>query len=445
MTVAEIRKSKTNKEKKDSAEKQKERREERLQGKRDRNVAVEYGRARKVNWLPRLRYRVVLINTGKPGKPRADISGLVTSVSWDEEGVTLTGAITVRAPKQLERKDREFTVSDGNIVRLDAHVGSRWIEIWQMRVEAPSDDLAGGEGTFVLADDSKIAAASSGDFKYKKEKKSRPKGWKAHEIVIDVCRRYKIPLGHVVKGTKDITNLVKHDVSPLDIIAAAYKQERDWTGTRFLFSWRNGKLNITKLRRNPLLYALRDQLTGAVVERQRGEKFFTAMEVTASLKDGKRKHKKVEAVVVSHKAARRYGYIVIKHDLKKHVKSRQEAIDIARRILARSIKKHTQPTINISHPDIPWVRRGDAIEILLPEYGFTPKPRPVPPFEGGSFDILFIRQAHHSVDSSGYSMELEFTTDDPVAEQKKEQRDARDERRREEKRKERKEKDKDKK
>lgn len=438
MAVADIKKTKNTRTKKSAEKKRKERRERRNNEKRDRNIAATLGKAKKTRGISRLRYRVILTQTGKPGKPKADITGLVTSVSWDEESVTLTGQMSVRAPHQMEKRDIGFTVNDGNIVRLDCYYGGKWRVVWQMRVRSPNDNVGTREGAFALVDDSALAGASKGDFKYKREKKKRPKGWKCHQIVIDVCREYKIPLGHIAKGTKDITDLVMNDASPLEVIAAAYKQEREYTGTRFVFHWRSGKLHITKLRRNAALLALKEQITSATVTRSRGDKFFTAMDLTASLKDGKRKHKKIEATIVAGGPARRYGLIRIKHRLEKKVKSRAEMVTIGKRIMARSIKKKTRPTISLSHRGVPWIRRGDAIFVNLPEYGFTPKPRSVPPFKGGSYNLLFIKEAHHTIDSGGHMMDLEFQTDDPVAEQAQEQREARDKRRREQKSKDRK-------
>lgn len=431
--------SKQTKQDQASKEARQERRQNERLERKDRNVAAEYGSVGKIHWLPQLEYRAVLIRTGEKNKNKryADISGLVNSVNWDEEGMMLTGSISVVAPVPRTKADRKFTVRDGNIIKLDALWGGKWRNVWVMRVEEPSDDLGRREGTFQLVDDSKIAHMSKGDFKYKKEKKRRPKGWKCDEIAVDVAKKWKIPLGHVAQGTKDITDLVEHNVSPIDAIMQAYKQERNFTGTRFIFSWRHGKLHITKLRRNKVLYALREQIVAAVVSRSRGKRFFTAMELTANVKDGDRKKKKLKATVVAHRAARRYGYIKIQHSLKAKVKSKAEMEDIGRRIIARSIRKHTLPSITISHTGIPWIRRGDAIEINLPEYGFTHKLRPVPPFDGGNYDILFVSKAHHVLDPTGHSMELEFTMADPVAEQKEEERDARDRRRREEKRKER--------
>lgn len=441
--VKDYTSKKTKQDQKSKESRQEKRRNERLE-KKDRNVAAEFGPAGKVHWLPKLEYRVILVRTGEKNKNKryADVSGLCTSVSWDEEGLTLTGTVTMTAPEQRAKEDRKFTLRDGNILKLDARWAGKWRNIWVMRVQEPSDDLGTHEGTFILADDSKIAHMSKGDFKYKKEKKHRPKGWKCHQIAVDIGEKWKIPLGHIAKGTKDITDLTEHGVSPIDAIMQAYKQERNYTGTRFIFTWRHGKLHIYKLRRNKILYALREQIIAAVVARSRGKRFFTAMDLTANVKGGDRKKKKLEATVVSHKAARRYGYIKIPHRLKAKVKSKAEMEDIGRRIIARSIRKHTMPSISITHPGIPWIRRGDAIEIDLPEYGFTHKLRSVPPFDGGSYDILFVSQAHHTLDSSGHTMELEFTMADPVAEQKEEEREARDRRRRDEKRKERDAKDK---
>lgn len=437
MAVKDIKRSKDSKKDSEAREKRRERRRNKHLAKRDRNVAAEFGPKRKTSFIDQLRYRVILIHSGNRTEPgrEVDITGMATLITWAEEGITTTGTINVASPDPMERADRKYLVGDGDRIKFDGWWGGRWRNIFVMRVKDPNDDLATREGTFTLADDSELIGMNEGDFKFKKEKKRRPKGWKCHQVAIKVAHDWKFPLGHVAKGTKDITNLVEHGVSPIDVISKAYKEERDYTGRRFVFSWKHGRLHITKLRRNPILYALREQIVAATVTRSRGPKFFTALELTATLKGEKsnKKAKKIKAVVVSHKAAKRYGYIRKQHKLKRSVKSRQEMIDIGRRIIAKKIRERTLPEIQLTHTGIPWIRRGDAIEINLPEYGFTHKPRSVPPFEGGSYDIVFVNSISHTVDVSGHTMDMSFTIKDPVAEQASDIREARDRRRREEK------------
>lgn len=438
MPVSEISKTKKTKQDQKSRKRRRERRQREQRQRRDRNVARRFGPAEKVHFIHKLKYRVILVRTGVKNKNKryADISRLVQSISWDEEGIILTGSVSVKAPKLTENEDKGFVARDGNIIKLDGWWGGRWRNIFRMRVKVPEENIGAREGTFTLADDAELVQMSKGDFKFKKNK-NHPKGWKCHQVAIQTGRQFKFPLGHIAKGKKDITGLVEHGASPLDVVAKAYKEERQYTGRRFIFNWRHGKLQINKLRRNELLYVLKEQILDAAVQRERGESFFTALQLTANTKKSDRKHKKLEATVVHHRAARRYGYIIRPHRLKRVVKSRQEMVTLGRRILARSIRKHTLPTISVTHTGIPWIRRGDAIEIDLPRYGFTHKLRPSPPFDGGSYNIVFVTKGHHSITSSGYMMQLEFGITDPIAEQKQDERNARDRRRRANKRKQR--------
>ena len=430
-------------------DKQRERRQKLRELKRDRNVRAQFGKIEHVS-LEGTDFRTTLIRTGERRASRRykDITGITQSISGEDSSVVTTASITTVRPKDGNLED--FRVKDGNKIKLEVRWGGAWREVWTMRVWIPSEDVGEGYGTFTLYSDAKIAQMTTDDFEYSKEKKGKHnKGWKCHEITRDAFQQCRVPVGFLAKGEKDIEKLSKDDTSPLSVAAEAYKQEREYTGHHFILQWKHDKLHITRLRRQKLLYQLQKQILQATVTRDRGSKFFTAIRLVGSYddwgKDGDgndknrgNKKKDFDITIVHRQAARRYGYIVKKHNLENGAVSPEMVRNIGRRILARSIRKHTQNTISLSHKYIPFLRRGDAVEIKLPSYGFVPKPRPTPPFDGGSYDIVFITSLSYSIDSTGGTMDLEFDIADPVAEAAQDARDAADKRKRDKKREDRK-------
>jgi len=420
-------------------EKREQRRKDRIERrrkKRDMNILRGYTKPRELRFVKKLRYRVIVVRTGQRNRKRryADITGIVESVTWSDTKPVLTGALNVQKPKQLQKGDAGFTVNDGNIVKLDIFYGGKWRNIWKMRVQTPSLDVGSLTGSYELADDSLIWAMDEGDFEFKKDKETHPKPYRAHEVAEAVCKEWKIPHDPFPRGTEDLDDIEEDSASPLSVIAGAYKQESEATGKKYIMSYRNGRLRLRPLRRSKTLWVLREQILSATVTRNRGGKFFTALNIIGKVKDGK-ETKKVDFVVTHPAAARRYGRIVKIFKLENVGRSREKVVESAKKRLNRMILKKTQPTIQLSHVGIPWIRRGDALEIRLPKYGFKGKPRPVPPFEGGYFSILFLTAAEHTLDSSGHTMDLTFEVEDPVAEMKAEIREIRDKEKRKDKRK----------
>jgi hypothetical protein len=429
MAASDYKDGKKNKQQK---KREKEREARRLK-KRDSNVLSRYGKSQEVEVVQRLRYRVLLVRTQEKRKNRryADITGIVESLSWQEEGVMLQGDISLIKPRPVSRGDRQINIGEGNLIKLEAKYAGRWRNVWTMRVQSTSIDLGGDTTSLTLSDDIFILTQTKGDFKFKKDKEKRPKGWKAHQIAREVADEFDIPLGHIEQGDEWLDNINLDNVSPLEPITKAYKQEMEASGKRFIMSYRHGKLSITPLRRNKNLWVLRNQILAATITRQKDEKFFTALRLVGHVKGEKDADKRKIDVVLEHdRAVRRFGKIIEEYKLDSPAESKEKAIIKGKRRLARSIMKATQPTISITHVGMPWVRRGDAMQVNLPEYGYKNKPRPSPPFDGGHYSVIFVTSVSHSIDSTGHTMDLEFTITDPIAEQMVEIRKIRDKERR---------------
>lgn len=345
-------------------------------------------------------FRCQLIRNDRPKARVVNIDGVVETLEWRYEAgnPVLVGTLTTRK----DRLGGGVFMHDGHVLRLQVRWGGKWRELWRMRLRDGNATLQ-DTATWALADDMAILQESTDYFHYTKSKKNgHPKGWLVHEIVRDVARRYRIPVGKIAKGKHYITDL-SGKMTPLQVLQKAYAIEKEANGHRFTIAWRNGKINVTPLRRNDLLYTLRSQIEDAAAGRQpRDANFATAVTVRATLKGrkGSRKRSKIEIRYVNEKAVAADGF-VHRAISGGNVKDRADAVAKAKRYIAKhSVRK---PTLtNVQHRGIAFLRRGDAIWISLPQFGFS-----------GPNAICFITAGTWQLSGGQFTMSLDVGFDDP--------------------------------
>jgi hypothetical protein len=208
------------------------------------------------------------------------ITDTIETVEWRDEGneynlnsiPVLSGSVTYHRPP-----DNSHPIRDGHRIRCDVKWIGEWKPLWEMVLTTPPEtQVESGAVTAQLSDPLWIAAKSEGYFRYRAAKKKRRRGWLYHEIVQDVCRRYHIPVGPLVKGKKRIKHFAPtgQPISPLEAIRLAVLAEQEWTGRRFVISWRADKkgrfcLHVTNPQRNPVLYQLERQIRATLRARAR--------------------------------------------------------------------------------------------------------------------------------------------------------------------------------
>lgn len=345
-------------------------------------------------------FRARLIRNDFPRSRISNIDGLIETLEWRYEAgnPVLLGTMSIHQDKL----GGGLKIHDGHVLQLQVRWGGKWREVWRMRLRDGGESLQ-DQMTWELADDMAILQESDDYWHFTKSKKNgHPKGWLVHEIVQEVARRYRIKLGKVAKGKHYITDL-SGKMTPLQVIQKAYAIEKQATGHRFVLRWQDGKLNVTPLRRNNLMYVLRDMIEDAAVGKEpRDAQFATAVTVRATLKNkkGSRKRSKLEVRWVNNKAVAKDGFVhkVISGG---NVKDRDDALQKAKRYIAKhSVRK---PTLtSVQHRGIAFIRRGDAIWISLPEHGFS-----------GPRAICFVSSGSWSLASGNFTMSLDLVFDDP--------------------------------
>jgi hypothetical protein len=245
---------------------------------------------------------------------------------------------------------------------------------------AESVTLSDGSWTLTLADDLWNIAQNVADYKYTKGKKIRPHGWRCDEIAHDLCVRYRIPVRTLAQGTSyfGLGHAQTTLTSPIHVITEAYHEETKRTGRTFIIRWGApntqfpfGALEVVPMRRNRLLYAFREQLTEATLGRSQSADFATVILARGQIITGVKKKKKTRKVAVTarnDRAIKRNGWVRKTVNFGR-VESERELAILAQRMLATRLVPLR--TAELTNPGIATIRRGDAIQINLPEEGYT--------------------------------------------------------------------------
>jgi hypothetical protein len=345
-----------------------------------------------------------------------DISRLCDTLTWQDQSsddlrnintqAAMTGSVTLHKPalREYDRlaplifpgesfsarvtKDRTYLKPGamGSQIICQVGYGNTYTNLWVMRVvpgynanTAEQVTLSDGSWTLTLADELWNIAQNVADYKYTKGKKIRPNGWRCDEIAHDLCRRYRIPVRFLAQGTAyfGLTHAQTTLTSPIHVITEAYHEETKRTGRTFIIRWGApnkqfpvGALEIVPMRRNRLLYALREQLLEATLGRSQSPDFATVIEARGQIVTGtkKKKTKKVTYTALNKRAIRRNGWVRKTINFGK-VESEAELKVLATRMLA--VRLTPVRTAELTNPGIATIRRGDAVRINLPEEGYT--------------------------------------------------------------------------
>lgn len=338
---------------------------------------------------------------------------LVLTIEWSEDpGDPITkGTLSLNHPFP---GDPHPDIHDGHRAEVYVTWGGKWVLLETLDVMEPESGTL-GSWDFDLASPGQVLQQSTDDWNFKSTKKHKPHGWTCDEIAVEVARQYRIPLGRIVKGKYRIKHLSGQNISPVSMIQKAYALEQSHGGAKFIMRWVKGRLNITSLRRNPLLYTLGVQLTAALVGRKaRDAQFATAVTVHGSSKaaHGKKGHK-VKRLVVNERAVKQYGFIHKKVS-SGQVKDAASAETFGKRYIARH--SHRKRVVSsVEHPGIAFIHRGDAVQVPLPDEGLT-----------GAESVLFVAHIVKRVSGGIFTMSLDLEVSDPVfqAEQERKKQDA---------------------
>lgn len=329
------------------------------------------------------------------GRVVQNVGPLTESLGWADEAAMLTGQIVVNIPHEGPK----LTLGFNHEVRLRVIDSGRWYELWRMRCAEPETSIDGHTLSIELKDDLTPLQRSIRDWSFRRTKRRR-RGWRCDEITRQVAKKEGVRVRRLEKGKHRLSALVKKEGSGLDVIREAYIKERDASGRRFVIRMRDGMLEVVAYRRNPVLYTLEREFISGTITRERGtsEHPYTVITGHASVGRGKRR-KKVTVTVHDRGIVAQFGYHA-KAVNYGNQKSRAALTATIKRELALNLK--TKPSVTVTYPGIPFINRGDAVRVFIPEHGLRGK------------DALFYAQAcRHQLDGSGYTTDFDLVQDDP--------------------------------
>lgn len=344
------------------------------------------------------------------------------SVEWRDEQAVLQGSMTCRRP--IADDPRSLPIGRGNRVRCRVRVpGGRWTELWQMRVLTPEVDPAEGVVSFELLDDLDLVRRTERDRNYRAGKR-RPRGWRGHVLAREVCRDDGIPVRRLAEckvRVKKLPPRLRRSSSALDIVRFIYRKEREETHRRFVIRWERGGLAVVPFRRNEVLYVFGRQIIEAMLVAEGSARPFTVLRAKGKIGRGK-DAETVRVTVAKGDVVRRFGRVVRSRNFGR-VDDHAELRHKARRAYAKAIRvKHSAEGVQV--PGVPWIRRGDGVELRIPSEGWR-----------GADALVYTTRVVHRVDSSGYVTEMDVTREDPfVKDRERREREIRAEKRRQRRR-----------
>jgi hypothetical protein len=339
--------------------------------------------------------------------PAVKLDRGTTELQWTDDQTGMTGTLTVQRPDP--ERFESLPILRGYRVRCEVAWASRTYRLWEMVCREPTTEKETGVVNVPLEDDLVVLRRNRRDWSFRRTK-ARKKGYFPHEIALEVCRREGIRPGSIARGTYRLDKLVRKDASAVDVLKAAYAQEREKTGRRFVIRMRNGRLDVVPYRRNVLLYTLKDQLQAATLENTEPTgTLVTVVEAKGRIGKGK-DARKVRQVIYDRDVVRRFGYLHVEKDYGR-VDSLADLREKAQRFLAGRIGTRQAGTLTTS--GIPFISRGDMIRWVTTEPGWHG-----PSFRTKDRSFVYVTGVSHDVSPDGYTSDVTVAQADPYTKDK---------------------------
>lgn len=336
-----------------------------------------------------------LLDLLRPRKAAFPLQNMVDTFTWNDEQSALSGAITAYRPRGMEPVT--LPISRGDLIRCSVRWGSQQYRLWTMRAQPVQTESEIAQLSVSLKDDLALLDSSALDWFFRKSK-AKPHGYTADEITLAVARKLGVRVRKLAKGNHRFA-LVKRHVSGLAVLKAAWAQEKAVSGVGYVIRIRDGELEVVPIRRNPLLYVLGPQIQTALITQKNGSKVpTTVLEGRAHMGSGKTA-RKLHFTYFNRQVVQTLGYVHHQRDygrLSSHAELRAKVkADYAKGI-------RLNDTITIQHAGIPFIQRGDGVEVNLPWEGYK-----------GSQSYVYATRATHTVQAATYQSEWDFTLTDP--------------------------------
>lgn len=331
----------------------------------------------------------------RPRQRPFPLESMVDSLTWTDQTSPLNGTLTAYRPDPED--PATLPVSRGDLIRCRLTWADHMYKLWTMRVQPVQTELDTANASVSLTDDLALLDSTKLDWFFRKTK-ARPHGYTADEITIKVAQRMGVGVGKLAKGSNRMA-LVRRGASALDVLKAAWANEKAKTGTGFVIRLRDGKIEVVPIRRNPLLYVIKQQIQTALITQKGGDKVpVTVLEGRGHIGQGKHAQK-VSYTEYDRQTVQTLGYV---HQQKNYgrVRSHAELRALVKQDYAAGLRMNDN--IVITHQGIPFIERGDGVEVDLPREGY-----------GGKNAFVYCTQAIHTVQAATYTTQWTFDSTDP--------------------------------
>lgn len=334
-------------------------------------------------------------NAPKAGQ-HINLDSMMTNLTWED-------ALIQKANISLTNPHEKLDLLEGHKITVFYSLnGKKWFKLWTLRINSITANSLSKTYEIEASDEMDWLKKSKDDFAYRKgEGKSSEKrvhGWTADQITRDICKRYGVKIGKLVKGTKRINKLIEKNTDPLSVIEKAYEAERKETGFKYVIAMRQGRLSVTRLRRSRELLIYGGTALDATVTRRLKAKMATELTVTGKVKDdeGDSTDKKEITVRANPKVRRRYGYIHSTYSSDEPVESVKELRKEAKQELIDLMEPEREVTLTV--PGYPGLRRGDAVKVALQDEHLV--------------ELMYVTGASHTVSAGDYTTDLTLSFDE---------------------------------
>lgn len=331
----------------------------------------------------------------RAGAAPLNLDSAVESLEWRDEQSVLAGTLTLRRP--IPDDPSSLPIGRGHRIRLRVAWDGGWYELWQMRCLIPDVDPAQGEVTVELLDDLDLLRRDTRDWNIRAAK-SQPRGITTGVAARRVLKEGHVPVRTVPSSVARLHKLKRNNHSMLDMLRAIYVIERRATHRKYLIRWTNGAVEITTFSRNQVLYIFEQQIMEALLTVDGQSRPYTVIEASGTIGKGK-DAKKVTWTEQRRDIVARFGRTVQKRHYGR-VDSLDDLKTHAKRTYAHNLRLVYTATFTV--PGVPFIRRGDGIEVRIPSEGYT-----------GDDAMVYVTNATHRVDDTGYTLEMDVNRVDP--------------------------------
>jgi len=346
------------------------------------------------------------ITAYRKDRPTLNLDSLVDALGWERQGAgPRTGSLTFYRPLGSDQADQ---VGQSDQIGIDVSLtGPKgpWFQLMRLAVDSPQEAIVAGT-TYLTLRTINISqlTLSKASWLFTPDH-AHPKGWTAGQITEYACRRFDAPIGRIAPSSTPLAAIKDPHASAYDVILKAWQQERIQTGRRFVVDDDQGSLTVSEIALPRYMLPLGPALAEAVLNSFVASNYCNAVVVhghvakTGTTKSGKPRKgtNALQVTVVNDAGVARYGYVQRNITAPSNVTTAAGLSDFGMKYLANYATP--KPTVEFTHPGIPWVDVGDAIMLAIPQIGFL--------------NLVYVQAVTHAVAAGQYTMDVTVGYKDP--------------------------------